>query len=206
MDSLCLMRQFRYENKYSRLCIEGFSRWPKIHPLKTMEAKEVANVLYKKIFTSIESPSSLMSDYGSHFFLRHIVTACGQAFRVKRLRTSNYHSASNDACGRFNWEIHKCLKACCTNQQYRSSNLPARAMAYWSTVTISSTQYSPYLLMFERQMPLPTLQKNDNNQKASSKTGNNERNCPTKRETSAKPIQEKVRQKHTTTQNSYPEH
>ena len=52
--------------KYILLCVESLTRWPAIHPVKTLEA-ETADVLFNQVFTRFGPPASLMSDRGTSF-------------------------------------------------------------------------------------------------------------------------------------------
>ena len=134
--------------------MESLTRWPEIHPVKTLEAEEIADVLSNQVFTRFGSPASLLSDRGTSF-IGKVVTSLCQAFMVKRLKTSSYHPQTNSACEQFNRNIWVQLKAHCTNQADWSSYLCAIAMAYRATIATSSTEYSPYFFMFGRQFPFP---------------------------------------------------
>ena len=48
--------------KYILLIVDSFSKWPEAFPLKTQEATEIANVLYKEIFTRYGAPRTIISD------------------------------------------------------------------------------------------------------------------------------------------------
>ena len=79
-------------------------RWPEIHEVNTLEAEEIADVLFNQVFTRFGPPASLMSDRGISF-IGKVVTPLCQAFGVKRLKTSSYHPQSNAACEQFNRNI-----------------------------------------------------------------------------------------------------
>ena len=153
-DALGYLPKSKEGYKYIPLCVESLTRWPEIHPVKTLEAEEIADVLFNQVFTRFSPPASLLSDRATSFIGKAVTSLC-QAFRVKRLKTSSYHSQINSACEQFNRNILMQPKAHCTNQADWPSHLSAIAMAYRATICTSSTEYSPYFFMFGRQFPFP---------------------------------------------------
>ena len=140
--------------KYVLVVVESLSRHPELIPLKTQEASEVAEALWKHIFSRFGAPRSLVSDRGTNF-LSHLVANLCKLFNVTRIHTSAHHQQSNAACEKFNDTILKCLRCYCENQEDWPTFLPAIAAAYRCTPCTSSTDMSPFMVMYGRHMLLP---------------------------------------------------
>ena len=141
--------------KYILLIVDSFSKWPEAFPLKTQEATEIANVLYKEIFTRYGAPRTIISDRGKNF-MSNLVSALCEIFQVTRHHTSSYHPQTNATCERMNSVIAQSLRTYCNeNQMDWPMKLPGIMMAYRMGISTQSTKYSPYFLVFGREMAIP---------------------------------------------------
>ena len=66
-DALGPLPKSKEGHKDILLCLEGLSRWPEIHPVKTLEAEETADAQLNQVFTRFTPSASLMSDRGTSF-------------------------------------------------------------------------------------------------------------------------------------------
>ena len=140
--------------RYVLLIVESLSRNPEIIPLKTQEASEVAKALWESTICRYGAPVSLVSDRGKNFTSRLVASLC-KLLNVARVHTSAYHPQTNSACERYNAEILKCLRSYCEKQEDWVDYLPSIAAAYRATPSISSTEMSPFMVMYGRTMRLP---------------------------------------------------
>ena len=87
--------------------------------------------------------------------MSRVVTRLCNLFSIRRARTSGYRPQSNSAAENFNRTIWKGLRAYCSQQEKWPEYLQPIMLAYRSTVSAFSTQYTPYHIMFGREMRLP---------------------------------------------------
>ena len=141
--------------KHILVLTDSFSKWCEAIPTKTQEAKEIAEILYRDIFTRYGAPHTLVSDRGRNF-MSSLVEALCSLFDVKRVHTSSYHPQTNSAVERFNSVIAQSIRACCKlDQKDWPDLLPGIMMSYRATPATQSTHHSPYFMVFGREMNLP---------------------------------------------------
>ena len=146
-------------SRYILLIVDSFSRWCEAFPTSSQDATTVADILYKQIFTRFGAPRSLVSDRGRQF-LSKLVKALCQLFQVSKVNTSPYHPQTNATCERLNSSLEQSMRAYCENNQADWPRyIPGILMAFRATPCTRSTGYSPYFLLFGRNMttPLDTL-------------------------------------------------
>ena len=141
--------------KHVLLVVDSYSKWCEAFPLRSEEAGEVANVLYREIISRYGAPRTLLSDRGRNF-VSNLVKALSELFNIKRHLTSSYHPQTNGACERMNSVILQALRAYTKDQQDDWYDvLPGILMAYRATPATQSTDYSPFFLLYGREMTLP---------------------------------------------------
>ena len=155
IDILCSLPKTKEGYQYILLIVDSFSKWSEAFPLKTQEAKEIAHLLYNEIFTRYGAPRALVSDRGQNF-LSKLVGALLELFDVKHYKTSRYHPETNATVERANSTLAQTLRAFISKDQQRwPSLLPSVMMAFRSTPCTETTGFSPYQLVFGREMNLP---------------------------------------------------
>ena len=80
--------------RYILVAIDSTSLYPEIHPTKTCDADETAQVLYDQVFSRYGCPLRILTDRGS-CFRSSLVTALCELFKVKQIFTSSYHPQTN---------------------------------------------------------------------------------------------------------------
>ena len=141
--------------KHILVITDSFSKWCEAIPTKTQEAKEVAEVLYRDIFTRYGAPHTLVSDRGRNF-MSTLVQALCTLFDIKRVHTSSYHPQTNSAVERMNSVIAQSIRTYGKlDQKNWPDLLPGIMMAYRATPATQSTHLSPYFMVFGREMNLP---------------------------------------------------
>ena len=137
------------------LVVDSFSRWCESFPLKSQEASEVAKVLYNEIITRYGAPHELVSDRGQNFMSKLISAIC-EIFQVTRMFTSSYHPQSNSVCERYNSTIAQTLRAYCNESHSNWPDLlPSVMMAFRMSPATQSTGFSPYHMLFAKDMRIP---------------------------------------------------
>jgi transposase InsO family protein len=140
---------------YILLVVDSFSRWCEAFPVRSQTASEVAKVLYREIFTRFGAPRILVSDRGVQFMSALVSQLC-KIFSVKKHSTTPYHPQSNAACERFNSYMEAGLRAYIKDDQSNWPDiLPGILMAYRMTPAMRSTEFSPYFLLFGKEMSTP---------------------------------------------------
>ena len=137
------------------VCVDWMSKFPDAFPLKTEKAEEIAEILYREVFTKFGFPVSLISDRGANF-LSQIVEVLCKLLGVKKLQTSSYRLMGNGSCERVNQTLLQCLRTYFhKNETDWIRVLPAVLMGIRKSVCTENSQYSPYELVFGKPMMLP---------------------------------------------------
>ncbi|CAC5389753.1 unnamed protein product [Mytilus coruscus] len=103
----------------------------------------------------IDVNQTLLSDCGCNF-VSNLVKALSELFNIKRHLTSSYHLQTNGACERMNSVILRALHSYTQDQRDDWYDvLPGILMAYRATPATQSTDYSPFFLLYGREMTLP---------------------------------------------------
>lgn len=133
---------------------DSLSKWIEAFPTKTQEASEVAWILYAEIFARYGAPVTLVSDRGKNFMSK-LVSALCEFFKIKKIATSPYHPQSNSPVERYNSVISQCLRAYIDKEQNNWPKLlPSVLMSLRRSPCTESTQYSPYKMLFGKEMNL----------------------------------------------------
>ena len=141
--------------RYVLLIVDSFSRWSEAFALKSQDASSIAKVLYSEIFCRFGAPRILLSDRGQAFMSK-LVNALCEIFQVKRHYTSSYHPQTNSTVERLNSTLAQCLRAYCSkNHEIWPSLLPGIMMAFRMSPATESTEFSPFYLLFGKEMNLP---------------------------------------------------
>ncbi|CAG2257086.1 Transmembrane protein 41A-A,Transmembrane protein 41A-B,Transmembrane protein 41A [Mytilus edulis] len=143
------------KHRYLLLVVDSYSKWCEAFPLKSMEAKVVAKVLFNEIICRWGSPRCIISDRGANFMSKLVQALC-ELCDVTRHYTSSYHPQTNAACERMNSYIIQSLRSYCNKEQTDWPDfIPPIMMAYRSTPATQSTQFSPFEILFGQPMRLP---------------------------------------------------
>jgi hypothetical protein len=155
IDILGPLPKTKEGHQYVLLIIDSFSKWPEAFPLVTQEASEIASILYHEYITRYGAPHVIVSDRGKNFMSK-LVSALCELFQIKRFYTSSYHPQTNSTVERTNSTLANTLRAYVDkNQENWSKILSSAMMAFRSTPATESTQYSPFHLLFGKEMTLP---------------------------------------------------
>jgi len=141
-------------NKYILVVGDYFTKWKEAFPIPNQEARTVAEKLVKEIIARYGAPEQIHSDQGRNFEAQLFQEMC-LLFNMDKTRTTPYHPESDGMIERMNRTIQDMLaKYVSHHQRDWDEHLPLVMMAYRSSVH-ASTQYSPYYLLFGREVRLP---------------------------------------------------
>ena len=152
-----IQKSAQSKNKYNYilLVVDSFSKWCEAFPMYSESSVEIAAILYKEIFTRYGAPRTIVTDRGQSFLSKLIKALC-ELFQITKKNTTSYHPQTNAACERMNSFILQSLRAYCDGKYDKWPELlPSIMMAYRMTPATQSTGYSPYYLMFGREMRMP---------------------------------------------------
>jgi len=155
MDILSGLPESKLGHRHILLMIDNFSHWCECVPLQTQDALQVAKALYNEFFTRYGMCSSILSDRGQNFVSR-LVSALCDIFQVTRIRTSSFPPQTNGLCERQNATISQTLRAYCQEHQDNWHDLlHSITMAFRMSPGVQITGYSPFQILFGREMKLP---------------------------------------------------
>lgn len=155
MDILSGLPTSKEKYKHILLVVDSYSKWAEAFPLRTQTCEEVASILFREIISRYGAPRVLLSDRGKNF-MSNLVRALAELCQIKTTYTSSYHPMTNGLVESKNSYILQAFRAYCKGQQDDWPDLlPGVLMAYRSTPATQSTDFSPFFLLYGREMNLP---------------------------------------------------
>jgi hypothetical protein len=141
--------------KYVLLVVDAFSKWPEAFPVKTLQGKEIAKILYRDIICRWGAPYALVSDRGTNF-LSTIVTEVCKICKIAKFKTTSWHPQCNSTAERRMSTLAHTLRMFSNKHQTNWPDLLPSVMAAWrATPCVNSTLFSPYKLLMGEEMRLP---------------------------------------------------
>ena len=101
-------------SRYLLVCVDHFSRYVVLAPLKEKTAAAVAHALVSKLCLVYSTPQVLLSDNGTEFRNALLSEICNQ-YNIKQSYITTYHPASNGLVERSNRKILDVLRPVVTN-------------------------------------------------------------------------------------------
>ena len=83
-----------------------FSRWSEAKALKTVNAGDIADFIYKDIICRFDALKIIQSDQGTHF-VNQVIRKITKKFNIKYSLSSLYYLQSNGLVKRFNKTLCK---------------------------------------------------------------------------------------------------
>ena len=141
-------------NKYIIVIMDYFTKWTELIPVVDHTAETVAYELVTKVFSRIGIPQTLHSDQGRDFLSKLFTETC-RLFGIHKTQTSPWRPQSDGLVERLNRTLGSMLRQYVNESQTDWDYwLPFICMAYNSSEQ-TSTKFSPYFLMFGREMRMP---------------------------------------------------
>ena len=142
------------DSQYILVIQDYFTKWPVAIPMKDQMANTIVQALLST-FSNYGIPSVLHSDQGTNFESTVLKQTCG-AFVMHKSRTTPYHPQGDGLVERTNRSLLQLLCSYCTESCDWEKWLPLLLYTYRTSVH-TSTQATPYLLMFGREPTLTTI-------------------------------------------------
>jgi len=141
-------------NRHILVIVDYFTKWVEAYPLRKMDAGTIASVFVSEFVARFGAPEKVHTDQGKNFDSKLFKDVCS-LLGIGKTRTTAYHPSGNGLVERFNQTLERMLSHyVAANQRDWDVNLPAMLMAYRATPQ-ASTGYSPFYLLFGREMCLP---------------------------------------------------
>ena len=119
-----------------------------------MTAETIAKIFINEIITRHSAPSELLSDQGANFMSRLVQSVCNY-FKINKINTAPYNPKCDGLVERFNRTLCQMLSAYSdSNQTNWDLYLPLVLFAY-RTSCQSTTNDSPFQLLYGREPRLP---------------------------------------------------
>ena len=141
-------------NRYILTVGDYFTRWMEAYPIPNQEARTVAEKVTNEFFFRFSPPEQLHSDQGRQFESQLVAEIC-KLLGINKTRTTSYHPQSDGLVERFHRTLLSMLASSGAQQSHEWENyLRPLCMAYNSSIN-PTTGYSPFFLMFGRQVRMP---------------------------------------------------
>jgi hypothetical protein len=141
------------DQPYNKLLVivDAYSKWPEAIPVTSELATEAAEVLYREVICRYGAPKVIVSDRGKSFMSKLIAKLC-EFFEIERHFTSSFHPQSNSVAERMNQSIIASLRKNLPEDGNWTKVLPGVLAALRAGVNTRSSKYSPYYLLFGKEM------------------------------------------------------
>ena len=142
-------------NNYILVVGDYFTRWVEAYAICNQEAVTVANKLTNEFFFRFSPAEQLHSDQGRQFESQVIAEVC-KLLGIHKSCTTPYHPQSDGMVERFNRTLLNMLATTAEKHPFDwESQLRPLCLAY-NTSVHPTTGYSPFYLMYGRQVRMPT--------------------------------------------------
>jgi transposase InsO family protein len=151
--------------KHILVMVDMFTSWVEAAPLRTLEAQETAQVIFKEIITRHGCPTQILTDRGTQFSANLFDAFCTK-LRIKHPKISALHPQCNGKCERFNRFIKEALATIINERQTDWDTLIDCCLFAYRTSINTKVQETPFYLLYGRDVVLPSdllfnIRKND---------------------------------------------
>ena len=141
-------------NRYIIAFVDWYSGWPEAFAVPDKTAETIAHLIINEIFPRFGCPLELVTDNGSEN-CNKIVKETLEVLNIHHVRTSYYSPQSNSRVERLHHTLHDVLaKKLIDGQDTRDLHLNQVLAAIRFNVN-EATDYSPYYLLYNRDVVLP---------------------------------------------------
>ena len=153
MDVFGPLNRTKAGNKYILVLMDYVTKWPEAFALRNGTAETIVNFLIE-VTARIGVPQELLTDNGSNFMSKVMKKYCSMT-GIKQIRTSPYHPQTDGMVERFNATLKRLLQKLTQNPEVEwDLCLPYVLWSYRGTIH-KTTGFSPYQLLFAKQMRMP---------------------------------------------------
>ncbi|KAL5505635.1 hypothetical protein EMCRGX_G007099 [Ephydatia muelleri] len=141
-------------NSYVLAATDYYTRWVEAYAIPDQGASTVAQKLVDELFCRFSPPEQLHSDQGRQFESDLVAEVC-KLLKICKTRTTPYHPQGDGLVERFNRTLLDMLATTLKEQPTDwEDHLRKVCLAYNSSIQ-STTGYTPFFLMFGRNVCLP---------------------------------------------------
>ena len=131
-----------------------FTKWPEAKPISNIKAVTVAEFIYKEIICRHGVPIEILSDKRSSF-VNSVINELCEKFQTKHRLTSAYRPQTNGMIERFNRTIGECIAKLISNKEKEWDEYIEAVLLAYRTMKHKSTKFTPFQLIYGRQVRLP---------------------------------------------------
>ena len=153
--SVDILKLPRTENGYQYLlvCVDSFSRFTILVPLKDKSAQSVAQAIINEIICKHASPRALLSDNGTEFNNAMLKEIC-DVFQIRKCNIVSYSPQANGKAERANRRILDILRHIAASSSSWDTWIPQVACSLNSAIH-SSCNESPHFILYGTDKRLP---------------------------------------------------
>ena len=153
MDILGPLPESPAGNTHVLVVADYFTQWTEAYAIPNQEATTVAQKLVDEFFR-FSPPEQLHSDQGRNLESEVIAAIC-KLLGVVKSRTTPYHPQSDGLVERYNRTLLTMLATAVREHPFKWEEHPCRLCLAYNTSVNPTTGYSPFFLMFDRQVHMP---------------------------------------------------
>jgi transposase InsO family protein len=142
-------------NRYLLTFIDHFSRYPEAIPLPRQDAPTVARALVTEIFSRLGCPRTISSDKGTNFMSELFQEVC-KLLQVKRINSTSFNPQMQGKVEKFHLGLNQSMSHYVNKYGNDWDEFVNYALMAHRSVPHSITRYSPFYLLYGREMRLPT--------------------------------------------------
>jgi hypothetical protein len=146
MDIVGPLERSKSGNKYVLVICDYATRYPEAIPLRSIEAKKIADELIK-LFSRVGIPKEILTDQGSNFTSK-LLSQIYQLLQIKGLTTSPYHPQTDGLVERFNGTLKSMIRKFIDEEPGNWDKLLPYLLFAYREVPQESTGFSPFELLY----------------------------------------------------------
>jgi transposase InsO family protein len=151
---MCRLKKLPNGNRYVLVCLDLFTNWIEIAPLKTLEASETAEAIFKIIILRHGCPHRILTDQGTQFSSNLFKHLCSK-YGIKKVQTSALHPQTNGKVERFNRYLVNTLSIITDKNQLNWDEMLDYCVFAYRTTINATIEETPFFLIYGRDAVLP---------------------------------------------------
>jgi len=140
-------------NRYLLTFIDHFSQYPEAIPLARQDAPTVARALVTEIFSRLGCPRTIASDRGTNFMSELFQEMC-KLMQVKRINLTSFNPQMQGKVEKFHLGLNQSMSHYVNKYGDDWDEFVNYALMARHAVPHSTTRYSPFYLLYGREMRL----------------------------------------------------
>ena len=141
-------------NKYVVIFTDYFTKWPEAFAIECADAATTARLFVEEILCRHSAPRKLLSDRGKNFLAKVVKGIC-QMVNTSKVNTTSYHPECDGLVERFNHTLTTIISMYVSEHQKDWDLFIPYALFAYRTAVQSSTNETPFYLMYGRDPRLP---------------------------------------------------